>query len=73
MLIVTSLAIIFIGFMSYALYRVYGPDDEIVDYFSEYMKAIVYSEYGSPSSGASVIVIVTVVYMIDLLRADSTC
>ena len=34
-LVITIVSIIFIGFMSYALYREYGPDAEIVDYFED--------------------------------------
>jgi hypothetical protein len=34
-LAIIIVSIIFIGFMSYALYKEYGPDAEIVDYFEE--------------------------------------
>ena len=33
--VITIASVIFIGFMSYALYREYGPDAEIVDYFED--------------------------------------
>lgn len=32
-LIIIIVSIIFVAFMSYALYKEYGPDAEIVDYF----------------------------------------
>ena len=34
-LIIVIIATLFIGFMSYALYKAYGPGAEIVDYFPE--------------------------------------
>lgn len=34
-LVITIVSIIFIGFMSYALYKEYGPDTEVVDYFED--------------------------------------
>ncbi len=34
-LIIVIMATLFIGFMSYALYKEYGPGAEIVDYFPE--------------------------------------
>jgi hypothetical protein len=34
-LVIVIIATLFIGFMSYALYKEYGPGAEIVDYFPE--------------------------------------
>ena len=34
-LVIVVIATLFIGFMSYALYKEYGPGTEIVDYFPE--------------------------------------
>ena len=34
-LTVVIITVLFIGFMSYALYKAYGPDAEIVDYFPQ--------------------------------------
>jgi hypothetical protein len=33
--LITVAVLIFVGFMSYALYMSYGPDAEVVDYFPE--------------------------------------
>lgn len=35
MLIVFAVVVVFVGFMSYALYKEYGPGAEIVDYFPQ--------------------------------------
>ena len=32
-LVFVSVTVLFVGFMSFALYKVYGPDAEIVNYF----------------------------------------
>ena len=37
LIIIISAAIVFIGFMSFALYKEYGPDSETVNIFSDIM------------------------------------
>ena len=37
LIIIVSAAVIFVGFMSFALYKEYGPDSETVNIFSDIM------------------------------------
>ena len=37
LIVIVSAAVIFVGFMSFALYKAYGPDSETVNIFSDIM------------------------------------